>query len=118
MSGFISKEVQVIASAFRQALEMEPNPGNSVNATDNPHQVALIGRFSIYKAAERVWEMLKQHLEAEQKALEAKIKEAIAKAETGAANAPYAPAGAATSTAPMESTALAAPATAPVTPSN
>jgi hypothetical protein len=80
MTNFISKEVQVIASAFRQALEMEPNPGNSVNATDNPHQVALIGRFSIYKAAERVWEMLKQHLEAEQKALEAKLQAEIAKA--------------------------------------
>jgi hypothetical protein len=80
MTNFISKEVQVIAGAFRQALEMEPNPGNSVNATDNPHQVALIGRFSIYKAAERVWEMLKQHLEAEQKALEAKLQAEIAKA--------------------------------------
>jgi hypothetical protein len=79
MTNSISKEVQVIAGAFRQALEMEPNPGNSVNATDNPHQVALIGRFSIYKAAERVWEMLKQHLEAEQKALEAKLQAEIAK---------------------------------------
>jgi hypothetical protein len=108
MTNSISKEVQVIAGAFRQALEMEPNPGNSVNATDNPHQVALIGRFSIYKAAERVWEMLKQHLEAEQKALEAKIKEAIAKAETGAT--PVAAVNTAAVSAPTALVSASAPA--------
>jgi hypothetical protein len=91
MSGTISKEVQVIAGAFRQALEMEPNPGNSVNATDNPHQVALIGRFSIYKAAERVWTMLQAHFEAEQKAIEASARAALLKQMNAAADAQVAP---------------------------
>lgn len=87
---FISREVQVIFGALKQALESEPNPGNSVNSTDNPMQVGLIGRFNLHKAAERVWDMLKAHLEAERAALEKKIDEAIkadkAKVETEVKN--------------------------------
>jgi hypothetical protein len=67
MSNFISKEVQVIFGAIKQALESEPNPGNSVNATDNPSQIGLIGRFNLHKAAEKVWDNLKAHFDAEEK---------------------------------------------------
>jgi hypothetical protein len=103
----ISKEVQLIAGAIKQAFEMEPNPGNSVNQTDNPHQVALIGRYNLYKAAEGVWERIKAHLAAEQARIEKELKAQIAKIETGRDSA--------VSPAIVETPATTAPAPSPAT---
>ncbi len=74
---FISKEVQVIYSAIKQAFESESVPGNSVNQTDNPSQMGLIGRFNLHSAASKVWDAIEAHLDAERVALEKKIDEAI-----------------------------------------
>lgn len=80
MSEFISREVQLIAGAIKQAFETESVPGNSVNATDNPMQVGLIGRFNVHRAAELVWGKIKAHLAAEEAAAKKRIEEALAKA--------------------------------------
>jgi hypothetical protein len=89
----ISKEIQLVAGAIRQALESDYNPGNSVNATDNPHQVGLIGRFNLYKAAEIVWERIEAHLVAEEAARVKAIDEAIAKVTGTNQAAPVVPVG-------------------------
>jgi len=86
MSNFISKEVQVIASAIKQAFESEPVPGNSVNQTDNPMQVGLIGRFNVFAAAEKVWAQLQAHFASEKAKLEAVIEAAIKKVESAPAS--------------------------------
>ena len=80
MSEFISREVQLIAGAIKQAFETESVPGNSVNATDNPMQVGLIGRFNVHRAAEQVWTRIKAHLIAEELAAKARLDAALAKA--------------------------------------
>jgi hypothetical protein len=80
MAEFISREVQLIAGAIKQAFETESVPGNSVNATDNPMQVGLIGRFNVHRAAEMVWGKVKLHLAAEAEAEAKRIAESIAKA--------------------------------------
>ena len=44
----------VIGRSIRAALETDGNPGNSVNATPNPLQLAVSGYFDLLKVAKRV----------------------------------------------------------------
>lgn len=82
MAEFISREVQLIAGAIKQAFETESVPGNSVNATDNPMQVGLIGRFNVHRAAEMVWQRVKAHLVSEAEIEAKRLAEALAKVDS------------------------------------
>jgi hypothetical protein len=79
MSNEIIPEVMVIASAIRQAFEMDANPGNTVHGAQNPAQLHLNGFFDIQGAARRAWAAISEHQEAKRQAQQKANLEAAAK---------------------------------------
>lgn len=51
MSDPVKPEILVMKSAIQQAFEMEPNPGNTVQTSQNPGLVHLNGFFNLQRAA-------------------------------------------------------------------
>lgn len=69
----IVPEHLVIAGAIRQAFEMDANPGNTVQSSQNPAQVHLNGFFAIEKAAANVWARLQDYLKSKEAAIRAEF---------------------------------------------
>lgn len=82
--GEIIPEVLVLASAFRQAFEMDANPGNTVQSSQNPTQIHLSGFFNFERAALAAYRRLQEHLNAVAAAAEAEAKKILAAAEAEA----------------------------------
>lgn len=55
-SSIPNEDELLVARAIRAQLERDVNPGNSVNATANPFQIALTGSYDLIRLARAVLE--------------------------------------------------------------